>query len=533
MITILIAEDEIDTREGIKKHIPWKELGIDTVVEVENGLAAVNLCESIHPDILLTDVRMPKMDGIELASYVSERFPNCKIIFLSGFSDKEYLKSAIRLGAINYIEKPIDIDELISVLSEAVQLLSKEFIRKEDELMLQNMVSENFPLILQKLAINAAYKTPNLDSIKNVYPVFKNLLHTHSDVCSVIIKLHEAAPLAEEEKEYYRLGMLTFLQQNIALELGFTLLIPGFLDNSKLLIHCINDHCSVTSFTTKICTLINSLKCQYEDKFIFSAVVGKTVSSFSEATVSSQTALKHLHRLFFMPKGQVLFNNLILSSAYVFNETDFETYQNLILENKLDIVIEFLDKLATSISVFPDTDTGYVKNIYFKLFLLLSQTAEKRNIKINMPEAERTYIWQEISKMETIFDITSYLQTIVREFFAIIENKNASGKQIYDIINYIENHFADQNISIKSIAEYAHYDHYYMCTLFKKHIGKTLNDYITQVRVEKAKELLRDKNIKLYDITEMVGYIDPSYFSKIFRKSVGYSPSEFREKYLL
>jgi two-component system, response regulator YesN len=533
MITILVVDDEMETREGIKKYVPWDKLGIHTVVQAENGLAAINLCESIHPDILLTDVRMPQMDGIQLATYIRERFPNCKIIFLSGFSDKQYLKSAIRLGAINYIEKPIDVDELTSVLSEAVILLSNEILRKEEELMLQSMVSENLPLIHQKLAVDAAYKTIDLESAENVYPILRNMVNRQSDVCSVIVKLHEAALLAEEEREFYRLGMLTFLHQNSALKSEFACLIPGFLDNNKLLIHCINEKQGTNSLQTKILMLIRMLQDRYEDKYIFSAVVGKPVSSFSEITVSAQTALKQLQRLFFMKKGYILFYAPASNPVYIFNETDFETYQQLIQGNNSIDVLNFLDKLTTNISAFPDTDTGYVKNMYFKLFMSFIQTAEKRNIKINIPELEGVYVWEEISKMDTIFDATSYLHTLIKEYFAVMENKKEGAQRIFSIMDYIEKHFSDQNLSIRGIAEYAHYDHYYMCTLFKKHTGKTLNDYITQVRVEKAKELLRNKIIKLSDITVMVGYSDPSYFSRIFKRLTGFSPSEFREKYLL
>ena len=533
MVTILIVEDELEAREGIKKYIPWQQLGIDVVEEAENGLDAISLCEGINPDILLTDVRMPKMDGIQLATYVRERFPNCKIIFLSGFSDKIYLKSAIRLGAINYIEKPVDIEELNSLLSEAVYLLAKVNKRREEELLLQSIVTENLHLILQKLALDAVYKAYYPETIENTHPVLKNIFNCNSEVCSVIVKLHEAASLTEEEKEFYRLEMLTFMHKDIVLKSEFNFLIPGFLDNDKLLIHCINSNNNLDSFDTKILTLISKLKIHYEGKFIFSAVIGQKVPSFYEAAVSSQSALKSLSKLFFMHKGQELFCKPASRPVYMFAESDLEAFQQLIEGNTLNAVADFLDKLVSEISTYPDTDTGYVKNIYFKLFMMLFELAARRNIKSIMLESEGIYIWQEISKMETIFDITSYLLAIVGEYFKYIGNKNEIGQPITDIFNYIDGHFCEQNLSIKSIAEYVHYDHFYMCTLFKKHTGKTLNDYITQLRIEKAKELLKDKNVRLYDITGMVGYVDPSYFSKIFKKIAGCSPSEFRGKYFL
>lgn len=240
MITVLLVEDELETREGIKKYIPWKETGIDLLYEAANGLEALDLCESIHPNILLTDVRMPKMDGVQLATYVRERFADCTIIFLSGFTDKHYLKSAIRLGALNYIEKPVELEELKAVLSEAVQLHQRESRKKEEELLLQSMVTENLPLIMQKLAIEASYENPEQRIATSLVQIGKRPPASCEWACSLIIKLHETAPLSEEEQEYYRSNLLHFLHRYKTEETGLAYLLPGFLDNDKLVIHCLS-----------------------------------------------------------------------------------------------------------------------------------------------------------------------------------------------------------------------------------------------------------------------------------------------------
>jgi len=120
MIQILIADDEQDTREGLKNLIPWTELGIDSVFTASDGLEAVKLSMQVHPDIILSDIRMPKLNGIEFLEQVKSSMPDCKIIFLSAYSDKEYLKSAIRFKAVRYIEKPIDLEEIKEAAKEAI-----------------------------------------------------------------------------------------------------------------------------------------------------------------------------------------------------------------------------------------------------------------------------------------------------------------------------------------------------------------------------------------------------------------------------
>ena len=129
MIKLLIVDDEENTREGLKNFVPWAELGIDDICLAGDGVAALDVFAQEDPDIILCDVRMPRMNGIEFAQNVKERKSGCKIIFLSGFSDKEYLKSAIKLGATDYIEKPVIMRELMAVIEKTVKIISDEQVR--------------------------------------------------------------------------------------------------------------------------------------------------------------------------------------------------------------------------------------------------------------------------------------------------------------------------------------------------------------------------------------------------------------------
>ena len=126
MLKILIVDDEATTRMRIIKGIDWEEFNISQIIQAEDGEEALHLCDTFIPDILLTDVRMPKTDGIELATRLTQRFPGIKTIFVSGYTDKEYFKSAIRLGAVSYIEKPVDLGELKDVLAETVSALNND-----------------------------------------------------------------------------------------------------------------------------------------------------------------------------------------------------------------------------------------------------------------------------------------------------------------------------------------------------------------------------------------------------------------------
>lgn len=132
MINLLIVEDEQVIRNGLEKHVPWKALGVDMVRTAENAEEGIKICENYQPDIIVSDIKMPGMNGVELCRLFREKFVQCEIIFISGYSDKEYLKAAIALGAVNYVEKPIDISELSQAVQKAVENVKKNSRHKEN-----------------------------------------------------------------------------------------------------------------------------------------------------------------------------------------------------------------------------------------------------------------------------------------------------------------------------------------------------------------------------------------------------------------
>lgn len=122
MIKLLLVDDEPVTRNGLMKHVPWNELGVDTVKDARDGIEAFEIAERFHPDIIVSDIRMPGLEGIKFCEMIREKYPDCKIIFISGYSNKRYLKAAIEINALSYVEKPININEMKEAVRKAVVL---------------------------------------------------------------------------------------------------------------------------------------------------------------------------------------------------------------------------------------------------------------------------------------------------------------------------------------------------------------------------------------------------------------------------
>lgn len=150
---LLLVDDERFTREGIYSLTPWKELGIDEVITAEDGEDGLEKALLFAPEIILTDVKMPRMDGVDMSFKIREKFPDCSIIFMSGYADKEYLKSAIRLSAVNYIEKPFQPEELHSTLRIAAEKYRSQAARENSANELTHKLNLSLPAIRTKIAI--------------------------------------------------------------------------------------------------------------------------------------------------------------------------------------------------------------------------------------------------------------------------------------------------------------------------------------------------------------------------------------------
>jgi two-component system response regulator YesN len=169
MIKLLIVDDERRTRESIKNFISWNRLGIGMVQTANNGLTALEAAKEIRPDIIICDVRMPKMDGIEFATNIKALYPNCRIIFISGYSDKEYLKSAIMLKAISYIEKPFSLRELEDVLAASITSIQEERQYKATSQILLNSIEVSLPLVREEIVLALISKKLKASEISEKY----------------------------------------------------------------------------------------------------------------------------------------------------------------------------------------------------------------------------------------------------------------------------------------------------------------------------------------------------------------------------
>lgn len=532
MIKLLIVDDEENTRDGLREYMPWKKLGVDVVETAKNGLDALKIANKMEPDILLTDVKMPKMDGIELASRIRELFPECNIIFLSAYADKEYLKQAIQLKATSYIEKPVITKEIKSIILDTVLQCKNNTKKKAETIELMNSINESIPLVCQKVALELVKDHADVSMLsEKFHDVFSHFPFDGSYI-TAYISINWKSMLDNKTRDSIKQSILEFFSKSNCF--NYPICLAGFnnVENIVLIVR-VNDETYVNYTNNSFKQLLDKLMEISNGKVDFSIGMGLCVTNIGQISKSFHAAASASNMQFYEGANKV-FNHSQISSNHFKIENDFyDFFRNCLDSDRKDEASELVKKLTYDAGILKDNNIDSIKNIYFNLILIIYKIAMDRGFIDIFSENEKKYTWQEIDKITFLSELSEYILSNIDAIFSRMEEKDAISRKTYEIMKYIRENYSNKELSIHSIARHSYLTPTYLCAFFKKNAGKTLNEYITEIRMEKAKELLKDSRLKLYEVANRVGLSGANYFSTLFKKYTGYIPSEFREKYYL
>jgi two-component system response regulator YesN len=534
MVRLLIVDDENITRETLRDFIPWVELGIGAVETANNGITALAALREFKPDILLCDVRMPKMDGIELASRVRESLPECKIIFLSGYSDKEYLKSAIHLQAVNYIEKPINFEEIKKVVRHAVTLHEADTRQKAEKEKLEYNINENSRLLKQRLVLEIVSQKSDPDELKRKYDFPFIPLFDQNAFFVLYFLLPEVGPEDGKLPEAVAPRLHALVYDTV---FGHSDNSLAALDEGGNLLFISADSGSSGGDTglrdRRAEEIFSQLKDLFREDSDISAGVGLSVESFSRIGDSYSSAREAVSFRFYEEKGMIYHAEERLSACFAVDNALYARFKDLLKRGASEEASELVRKLAEQARECRDGNISRVKNVFFDLMIALYEITKEAGFPKETQEDDRRYIWQEVESAERLSELADSVLESIREELSGLVDKSRQNRKITEIMDFINREYGNHGLSTKSIAAHMFFTQSYLCIFFKKHTGKTLNEYLTEVRIARAKELLKNKELKLFDIADQVGFADPNYFSVIFKKHTGCAPSEYRESYLL
>lgn len=500
---ILIADDEDYTREGLIENIPWENYEIDEIMQAVNGAEAFQIAQWFRPDIVLTDIRMPKMDGIEFAAQVLTQNPDSRIIFMSGYMEIEYLRSAIRLSAIDYIEKPIDLDIVKKALKKAVEEIREkrknlEVSQTRKEVLQQKLFSlltskEADPKTVGKLAGEAGFPL-NMNYIclmiqfpgrdKNGSGRLEEVLKRTGELWGRVLGTYNREKrevellLACQEKEQYRLT--PFYQK----------LLESFPESKIGIGVEAKDYKGVYNSYRTAAAAMNCAFYQ-EDRRLFQIDEGILQRSFIEPGIYGeflQILSEHPGRL------QKWFEEL-------FGQLKEKRYYHK------EQVYTLLVSLLTAI---------------------YKQYPELYGAHPGILREEQIQPW--VLGLENLKEIRSFVEDLLVNLKCKQEEQSGYSRVIRGVLEYIAGHYGEEDLSVASIGEHLNFSPAYLNVLFKQETRVTLKQYLSSYRLDMAKKMLEQGYERVTEIAECCGYANANYFSRVFREATGLSPAEYRKE---
>lgn len=537
-IKVFLVEDEMVIRRGIKNSIDWEKEGYIFCGEASDGELAYPMIIKEKPDILITDIRMPFMDGLELCKLVKKELPNIKILILSGYDEFDYAKEAIRLGVTEYLLKPISSGKLLEALngvSESIRRKKedKDLVRKYMEEMRENTEHEKQKFFEQMIAGNLSMADALETGKKyemNLSAGMYNLLLFHFTLGKENRKSGELLGEAEYaiEKLTERLEYVFEFQRGVE---GWAFLLMA--DNEE----------QMSERVKELSKDLEEIMKNYSTIAYFGGI-GQPVARLRELEESFREAERALAARFTMELNRIISVEDIRMAQNVDTLDDIEITSFGEIEKTRTMLEKFLnngaeDEIDEFVDVYinelPEENLKSVlmrQYIIMDAYIVMMSFCEKIEGIEGEMQAQSEELKNSMKTIQTLEEIKNYIRMLLKKIIGVRDT--ISGRRYSDIIeiakDQIRKTYMSDEISLNTIAAEVGMSPSYFSSIFSKEMGKTFVEYLTEIRMDRAKELLMCSSMKTSEIGYEVGYKDPHYFSYIFKKTQNCTPKEFRAR---
>lgn len=543
MLKIFLAEDEVVVRETIKRMIPWEELGFELVGEAADGEMALPLLLRQQPDLLITDIKMPFMDGLTLARLAKKEIPGLKVVILSGYDDFNYAKQAIGIGVEDYLLKPITKNALIERLSEIRSRYEHEKTQKEYYEKFQREMqayeknsSRDFfeALVGGSMDMMEVYKRAEklgLDIVAEAYNVLIFTMNCDEDFSGQRDEYSswEAESLELLENFFAGHSSAMLFQSNI---FSYGVLLKGQRE-------------TIEENTRACVDEIRKILSRQDGRREWFLAVGQSVERLSQIQKSYHTASRAFSQRYLYDENILYYDEMeTMEHPGGQAETEDNAYLQKVDVNALNPAI--LQKFLSN-GLQEETE-NFVKDYFYAIGQEPMESLVFRNYVIlnvrfsvisfikglgcdtnEMESADTEEVLAESGKnMESAI---AYAKKMISQAIEI-RDQNSGNKNrsiLKTAVDFIDSHYMDEEISLNTVANVANVSSNHFSALFSQNMGQTFIEYLTTLRMNKAKELLRCTGMRSSEIAGEIGYKDAHYFSYLFKKTQGMTPSDYRK----
>lgn len=543
MLKIFLAEDEVVVRETIKRMIPWEELGFELVGEAADGEMALPLLIRQQPDLLITDIKMPFMDGLTLARLAKKEIPGLKVVILSGYDDFNYAKQAIGIGVEDYLLKPITKNALIERLSEIRSRYEHEKTQKE--------YYEKFQREMQAYEKNSSrdFFEALVDGSMDMMEVYKRAEKLGLDIVAeaynvLIFTMNCDEDFSGQRDEYFswEAESLELLENFFAGHSSAMLFRSNIFSYGVLL----KGQRETIEENTRACVdEIRKILSRQDGRREWFLAVGQSVERLSQIQKSYHTASRAFSQRYLYDENILYYDEMeTMEHPGGQAETEDNAYLQKVDVNALNPAI--LQKFLSN-GLQEETE-NFVKDYFYAIGQEPMESLVFRNYVIlnvrfsvisfikglgcdtnEMESADTEEVLAESGKnMESAI---AYAKKMISQAIEI-RDQNSGNKNrsiLKTAVDFIDSHYMDEEISLNTVANVANVSSNHFSALFSQNMGQTFIEYLTTLRMNKAKELLRCTGMRSSEIAGEIGYKDAHYFSYLFKKTQGMTPSDYRK----
>lgn len=543
MLKIFLAEDEVVVRETIKRMIPWEELGFELVGEAADGEMALPLLIRQQPDLLITDIKMPFMDGLTLARLAKKEIPGLKVVILSGYDDFNYAKQAIGIGVEDYLLKPITKNALIERLSEIRSRYEHEKTQKE--------YYEKFQREMQAYEKNSSrdFFEALVGGSMDMMEVYKRAEKLGLDIVAeaynvLIFTMNCDEDFSGQRDEYssWEAESLELLESFFAGHSSAMLFRSNIFSYGVLL----KGQREAIEENTRACVdEIRKILSRQDGRREWFLAVGQSVERLSQIQKSYHTASRAFSQRYLYDENILYYDEMeTMEHPGGQAETEDNAYLQKVDVNALNPAI--LQKFLSN-GLQEETE-NFVKDYFYAIGQEPMESLVFRNYVIlnvrfsvisfikglgcdtnEMESADTEEVLAESGKnMESAI---AYAKKMISQAIEI-RDQNSGNKNrsiLKTAVDFIDSHYMDEEISLNTVANVANVSSNHFSALFSQNMGQTFIEYLTTLRMNKAKELLRCTGMRSSEIAGEIGYKDAHYFSYLFKKTQGMTPSDYRK----
>ena len=533
MYSYMLVDDDKLVRERIRSLIPEEELELELSCQAEDGVTALELFELRHPQIVILDINIPIINGIDVARHIISETPDTKIIMITGFGTTENARDALRSGVVDYLLKPVNPQELLEVLKKSIRMISDETTEALERQRIERLLEQGMPLIrsryffslldtdpdkfddelfLQNLKDFGITEIPSKVCVAIIIPDYQEM--NTSKIISMQSVLESELTQNLENKGIRQLSLYDSMQRMIVITYGETDKLEFLLEQTISTVHD---------------------KLRYLYSFDFKASIGSTADGFRSIKSSYQDAIYALGYL------QILGNNNIVNSNNIMyidqpvvdsvSTPHYSEIQELLVSENNEGISLLFENYINRLAYASHHSIGFMQRKTIELVALLLTCAEEIGVDTAEFYDSKTSVYEQIIASVNVFDILDTVKSTYEKLICCIHDKRNDSKNraLRSAMQYISHNYQDASLDLITVSEHVKLSPGYLAQLFRKYENCSFTDYLNKTRIEHAQKLLLTTHLRVYEVSEAVGFQNSKYFFQVFKQLTGMRPREYYE----